>query len=303
MNRKTGVTRPKKASLSLEEETKLMEDKLNALRLVMEEERKKREEKRREGGGFWGAGQRGPLRSHLSKSGLRGPSPASSSRPKRSSSAGTNQSSTSSLTSQSTKDSAKHFSSSTESSFESSSSSETVSKRDSSTSDDQEQEGKVMYARPRTDMWISPFAVPNQKEEPTKCDSGSGPDIPYSEGQDSFTSPDTQSMEKERKEVSMSTSDMQTEPISTKISVRRERPASADPSTKPNNNKLSTISESPDSPPEKKHVTPSQKAGEKAIKSVDSLPPPKISLFQKIKGEQAIQSLENELQRKVPIKK
>ncbi|KAK2960336.1 hypothetical protein BLNAU_4553 [Blattamonas nauphoetae] len=62
-NRNVPKSKVKRTSMSLEQETRMMEDKLLALRLQMEEERKKRAARKQEGGFFWAAGQKGSLKS------------------------------------------------------------------------------------------------------------------------------------------------------------------------------------------------------------------------------------------------
>jgi hypothetical protein len=138
MTRKNPSTTPQKGSLSLEEETKLMEDKLMALRIQMAEERKKREERKRENGLFWDSGRReGGLK-------VRAASASSRSFPPESvySSSSSNSSSSSIYSSSSS----------------SGSDSETAAPGD-----------KIMYARKNKDLWENPFAVAS-----TKSDTGLG---------------------------------------------------------------------------------------------------------------------------------
>lgn len=164
-----------RVSLTLEQETRLMEDKLLALRYQMEEERKKRAERKRfsisllitsyvnhifffnyfsynhirEGGGYWSSAQKGPLTRELFRPGSKGSTNRSGGTPARASSAGPRSSGVGTTSTTSRPLSGQRESSSTSSS---------TSATSGTDAEPPTGEEKVLYSRPRSDMWISPFA-------------------------------------------------------------------------------------------------------------------------------------------------
>lgn len=258
----------KKQSMSLEEETKLMEDKLMALRVQMAEERKKREERKKENGTFWDAGKKGRISSASSVS-----------------------STTSSGTSSIRSNSASHQISSSNqiSSFHQTTSSSVDSGCDPSLPTPTD---KIMYSRPNKDMWRNPFS--GSENVSRKTDSGTGTD-PVDEPPPSLPPA-----------VETATMDTQTDtssptyPLPVSSSSNKFHYSNSKHSVSSNSSKTFVVVNSSDSP--KKEKTPSQLASDTAEKKMlESKPKPvRLTLYDRMMGERSIKELERDLQREVP---
>ncbi|KAA6395818.1 MAG: hypothetical protein EZS28_008655 [Streblomastix strix] len=234
----------KKPSLSLEEETRLMENKLLALRIQMESERAKRKAQKNELGIYWSSSQQRP-----SSSSSRGQKP-SILPPTDLSSAPTINKPIHGFSSQFATDSGP----------------------------DIEPGDKIMYSKPR-DVWINP--VKQNTPQSNKTESGTGTDsMP---AVDQITQPQPQ--------IEHTTSDMQTENFTSQGNMHRTGSAPYFTTSHSNLSQNNTSNQSR-----------SLLAGQRAAQKSSGAIPPRVSLFQRMAGEQVIQEMGRDLQMKVAIR-